>query len=361
MQTVKRSFELQPATRKSVPVWFGVFGVAGSGKTRSALRVATGIQRITGGKIAVIDSEAGRALHYAPTVQGKAEQGKYTFEHCPFAAPFGPLDYLAAVEHCVAQGAKIIVIDSMSHEHEGPGGLLEMHDTETKRLAALWRTSESAAQMAGWIEPKRQRQRAINSMLQLGAHLIFCFRAQEKTKPPPKGERDVIKLGFMPIAGPAWVYEMTACCMLYPGAGGVPTWASREIGEHMMIKRPDYLSEVIGIEGPLSEAHGEALAKWAAGGAATAGATLKDPDVAEMRAAFDAARTPQQIEAVATEWGPRFPKEDRKRRPAFVRAYTDAKARAEGATSAPPKPPSNPGERPPTVPPPHPEDFDRSA
>lgn len=331
MQTVKRSFELLPATRKSVPVWFGVFGVAGSGKTRSALRVATGIQRVTGGKIAVIDTEAGRALHYAPTAQGRSEPGKYTFDHCPFAAPFGPLDYLAAVEHCVSQGAKIIVIDSMSHEHEGPGGLLEMHDVETKRLAALWRTSESAAQMAGWIEPKKQRQRAINSMLQLGVHLIFCFRAQEKTKPPPKGERDVIKLGFMPIAGPAWVYEMTACCMLYPGAGGVPTWTSREIGEHMMIKRPDYLSEIIGIEGPLSEAHGEALAKWAAGGA-------PDP-VAEMRAALSRVRTPEDLALAGATWGERFPKEHPQRR-AFLAAY---KAAEERTRRPPTTPPSGPG------------------
>src|SRR5438128_3503645 len=103
-----RTFEDRPAVREATPLLVGLIGPSSSGKTFSALRLATGIQRVSGGEIFVIDTEARRALHYAE---------KFTFRHVPFGAPFGPLDYLTAIEHCIARGAKTIVVDSISHEN----------------------------------------------------------------------------------------------------------------------------------------------------------------------------------------------------------------------------------------------------
>jgi ABC-type oligopeptide transport system ATPase subunit len=105
----ERKFDDTPAVRRAVPLHLGLVGPSGSGKTYSALRLATGIQSIYGGDIFGIDSEANRMLHYAD---------KFKFRHVPFAAPFDPLSYLAAVEHCVKKGAKTIIIDSASHLHE---------------------------------------------------------------------------------------------------------------------------------------------------------------------------------------------------------------------------------------------------
>ena len=122
-----RTFTDQPAKRERVPLLVGLFGPSGSGKTYSALRLATGMQRITGGDIYGIDTESRRMLHYADD---------FTFKHLQFDAPFSPLDYLAAIDHCTKKGASIVIVDSLSHEHEGPGGVLEWHDAETKRLAA---------------------------------------------------------------------------------------------------------------------------------------------------------------------------------------------------------------------------------
>src|SRR6185369_224874 len=107
-------------------------------KTFSALRLATGMSKIYGDGVFVIDTEARRSLHYADT---------FRFSHVDFKPPFGPLDYLAAIEHCISRGAKTIVVDSMSHEWEGEGGVLQMHDEETERLAEKWRTSPEKAQM----------------------------------------------------------------------------------------------------------------------------------------------------------------------------------------------------------------------
>lgn len=273
-----RTFEDKPAVRSRVPLMLGLVGPSGGGKTYSALRLATGIQRVVGGDIFVVDTEARRALHYA---------NLFKFRHVEFRPPFGPLDYLAAIEHCVKKGAGVVVVDSMSHEHEGPGGVLEMHAAETKRLAALWKTSEYAAQMSAWGPPKAERRRMINSILQMPISGIFCFRAKEKLK-VEKG-KDPKAMGFMPIAGEEFVYEMTMNCLLLPRADGVPTWQSDEIGERMTMKLPAQFRALFGAGGPLTESHGETMARWAEGGAlGEFDRLLHEIEHAEGEAALDA-------------------------------------------------------------------------
>src|SRR5215471_21060867 len=109
---MNRVFVAKPAVRESVPLLIGLMGPSGSGKTFSALRLATGIQKVTGGDIYGIDTEARRMLHYAD---------RFKFKHIQFDAPFGSLDYLACIQQCVRDGAKVIIVDSMSHEHESVG------------------------------------------------------------------------------------------------------------------------------------------------------------------------------------------------------------------------------------------------
>jgi hypothetical protein len=249
-----RKFEDRPAVRERVPLLIGLMGPSGGGKTFSALRVASGIQKVSGGDIFVVDTEARRALHYAD---------RFRFRHVVFSPPFGPLEYLAALEHCAAHGAGTIIVDSMSHEHEGQGGVLEMHEAETKRIAKAWKTTEGKASMAGWAKPKQERRRLINSILQMPVNFIFCFRAKQKLK--IEAGKDPKPLGFMPIAGEEFVYEMGVCALLMPGSGGVPTWETNELGERQMIKCPEWSHEIFSEARPLDERVGEQLAKWAAG------------------------------------------------------------------------------------------------
>jgi energy-coupling factor transporter ATP-binding protein EcfA2 len=256
MNTPVRTFEDKPAVREQTPLLMGLVGASGSGKTFSALRLATGIQRVTGGDIYGIDTEARRMLHYSD---------RFKFRHVEFKAPFGPLDYAGAIEHCVKKGAKIIVVDSQSHEHEGPGGVLEMHEAEMVRLAAAWKTSESKTTMAAWSKPKAERRRFINTVLQMPCSFIFCFRAKEKIK-IVKG-KDPEQLGWMPIAGEEFVYEMALNCMLLPGSNGYPNWQSEYPGERSMMKLPEQFIHLF--QDPngtqLSEDIGEKLARWASG------------------------------------------------------------------------------------------------
>lgn len=246
-----RSFEDTHAERGHMPTLAALFGPSGSGKTMSALRLATGIQRVDPGEIFVIDTESRRSLHYADN---------FDFRHVHFGAPFGPLDYLAAIQHCVDRGAKTIIVDSMSHEHEGPGGVLEMHD---KEMGGNFKKS-----MIAWAKPKSERRRLINTVLQLPVNLILCFRAKAKIKPAEPGSgKQPVELGWMPIGGEEFVYEMTVAALLTPGCNGVPDWSPEKEASRQMVKLPEqFRSSLPGKQ--MSEDLGESMARWAAGNTA---------------------------------------------------------------------------------------------
>lgn len=262
-----RTFEDKPATRERTPLLIGLVSPSGAGKTFSALRLATGIQRVAGGEIGVIDTEARRALHYAD---------KFKFRHLPFGAPFSPADYLEAIEHFVGKGITNIIVDSASHEHEGTGGVLEMHQAELDRMAGANadRKTRDRYNMLAWAKPKAERRRLINRILQMPANFIFCFRAKEKIK-PVKGEQP-LDLGFQAISGDEWIYEMQLKCLLLPGSDGVPTWQSDKPGEALTIKLPLQFRPFFSGKQQLSEDIGEKLARWAAGDDALAPATKKE-------------------------------------------------------------------------------------
>ena len=253
MDRATRQFADAPGTRHATPLLFAVYGPSGSGKTFSSLRLATGIQRVSGGEIFGIDTESNRMLQYAET---------FKFRHVPFGQPFSPLDYLDAIEYCVSKGAKTIIIDSMSHEHEGPGGVLEEHDHEVERIMGAWKCTEEKANIPAWGKPKRKRQTLINRILQINCNFIFCFRAKDKVK---IGGGKVTQLGFMPIAGEDFIYEMSATALLLPGARGTPTWNSNEVGEKLMIKLPDQFEDLFREVRQLDEDAGMKMAQWAAG------------------------------------------------------------------------------------------------
>ncbi|HET9063728.1 MAG TPA: AAA family ATPase [Candidatus Binatia bacterium] len=252
--TQHRQFTHRTAVRERSPLFVGVSGPSGSGKTKSALRIADGFRRVDGRKVFGIDTENHRMEHYA---------SEHTFEHVAFAPPHGPDDYIDAINYCVEQGAGTIVIDSMSHEHEGTGGVLEIHAAEVERLGGGDRNNFSA-----WIKPKAARKRLVNAILQCPANIIACFRSREKMQPVKGGQP--LDLGWMPIAPDEYVYEMHVNLVFMPMSNGTPTWNSNMPGEKRVAKLPGQFRDLL-IQSPqIDENIGEQLARWAAGGAVKA-------------------------------------------------------------------------------------------
>ncbi len=323
-----RTFDDRPATREKTPILVGLVGPSGSGKTYSALRIAAGFQRVSGGETFVIDTEARRSLHYAE---------KFRFRHVAFGAPFSPLDYLDAINYCVSRGATTIVIDSMSHEHEGPGGVLEMHTEEHARLGG-----RDGTKLLAWGKPKSARRRLINSILQLPCNFIFCFRAKQKLK-IEKG-KDPEQLGYQPIGGDEFVYEMTLKCLLLPGANGVPTWRSDFFGEKAMIKLPEQFRETFAKDPQLTEDIGETLARWGAG-SATAPA-VSEGTGAELEARYAACTDAATLRVLEDARGAAWPALSPAEKKAVKAASVVASARVEATrtVAAPHAPPLELGE-----------------
>jgi hypothetical protein len=251
-----RKFEIVPAARGPTPMLIGLSGPAGSGKTYSALRLASGIQRVAGGDVVVIDTENRRSRHYAD---------KFAFQLLDMAPPFGSTDYLAALAAAVSAKPGVIIIDTLSHEHDGEGGMLEFCATELDRLGGEDPIHQQRAQKAAWRRPRASRRALLSALTRLNVHCIVCFRATERTRQPKEGSTEMLELGFTPVGGVEFLHEMTCSTLLRPGAQGVPAWASTLPGEHAAIKLPAQFVDVFAEGTPLSESDGEAMARWAAG------------------------------------------------------------------------------------------------
>ena len=245
---------VENAKRESTPLLIGLVGPSGGGKTKSALRLAAGIQKVRGGRLVGIDTEARRMLHYAD---------EFPLTYLEFKAPFSSLRYLEAIKAAAekAEGG-VVIVDSMSHEHEGEGGYLEYHEAELDRMAGTdWKKRERVT-FTAWIKPAVERRRLINSILQMNTAFVFGFRAKEKLR-IVKGH-EPIPLGWQAIAGEEFAFEMTIRCLLPPGANGVPDW-SEEAFRQGVAKRSDFHRPLIPDGAQLSEKIGEQLAQWAKG------------------------------------------------------------------------------------------------
>ncbi len=80
---------------------------SGGGKTYSALRLATGIAKKCGSRIAAVDTENGRIKYYAD---------EFDFDDMQLSEPYSPEKYISAIDEAVKAGYKVIVVDSLSHE-----------------------------------------------------------------------------------------------------------------------------------------------------------------------------------------------------------------------------------------------------
>ncbi len=297
MNTPTRTFTDSPGFRHKSALLLGIVGSSSSGKTFSALRLATGMQRVYGGEIFGIDTESDRMKHYAPKPgeQPDPSRGKFAFRHVPFAAPFGPFDYLAAIQHCIDKGASVIVIDSMTHEHSGIGGVMDQIEDllDSKCGENLEARDKFNAYAHKCIKP--QRRKLNNAIVQLGskAAFIFCYRANDVQYPR--------KLGWTAETTSTLHYEMMQRFLLLPGSAGVPTLTPETQAEKMLVKQPDQFKGWFKQGEQISEDMGERMARWALGdGATTQPATRKAPTIADMiedyrtcpdRATFEAMET----------------------------------------------------------------------
>jgi len=184
---------LHQAKRSKARIRIALQGPSGSGKTYSALLLAYGL---TGdwGKIAVIDTENHSADLYS-------DLGQYYV--LSLNEPYTPKRYSEAILLCEASGIECIIIDSITHEWNGKGGCLEMHE----QITAAMRVPNS---FTAWASVTPEHQSFIDSILKSRCHVISTIRSKtEYVLTERNGKQVPVKVGMAPITRDGFEFEVT--------------------------------------------------------------------------------------------------------------------------------------------------------
>ena len=192
-------FNFQKAKREKSKARICLTGASGGGKTLSALFLAYGMTE-DWNKIAVIDSERGRALLYA----NRSDLGTGEFLHCDLEPPYTTDRYIEAMreaEKIVGEDG-IIIIDSGSHAWKGEGGVLDYKEQISNQRG---KTDFSA-----WNDAGKVQNRFIDTIMDLNCGVIVTLRSKSEyvqEKDPETGKSTVKKLGLAPVQRDDFEYE----------------------------------------------------------------------------------------------------------------------------------------------------------
>ncbi len=149
--------ELKKTNRSSARIRVALQGTSGSGKSYSSLLLAYGLCK-DWKKIAVIDSEHQSASLYS-------HLGEYNVLN--LTAPYTPERYIEAIDTCEKAGMEVIVLDSLSHEWEGDGGILDMHS----QLAGNSFTN--------WAKLTPRHNALVQKILASNCHIVATVRSKQ--------------------------------------------------------------------------------------------------------------------------------------------------------------------------------------
>lgn len=185
--------QLHTASRQKSKLRIGLSGPSGSGKTYSALQLAYGLAH-DWNKIALIDTENGSGDLYS-------HLGAY--QVLTLTAPFTPERYIEAIKACEDAGMEVIIIDSISHEWNGAGGCLELHDQVTAKM----KTPNS---FTAWAQITPRHDKFIQTILQSQCHVITTVRSKTEYILVDKNGRQVPqKAGMGQVTRDGFEYELT--------------------------------------------------------------------------------------------------------------------------------------------------------
>ena len=170
----------QKATKTQSRLRLALSGASGSGKTYSALSIASHL----GQSIALIDTERGSASKYADI---------FNFDVCDLKE-FHPGKYVEAIKAADAAGYDVIIIDSLSH-------------------AWFAELDMAGGNFSNWAKIKPLERALIDAMLSSSAHVIGTMRSKTEwimTTTTNKSGKETLmptKVGTAPMQAAGIEYE----------------------------------------------------------------------------------------------------------------------------------------------------------
>tara|TARA_R110001606_G_scaffold398956_1_gene579694 strand:+ start:815 stop:1705 length:891 start_codon:yes stop_codon:yes gene_type:complete len=180
--------KLQTAQRHQVKLRLGLSGASGFGKSYSALLLAYGITN-DWSKIAIIDTENNSASLYSHLGD---------FSVLSLYEPYSPERYIEAIKTCENASMEVIIIDSITHEWQGKGGCLQIHE-------------QLGGRFQDWSKVSPRHQAFIDAILQSKGHIITTVRSKidYSLDSDQNGKTKVVKHGTKEITREGYEYELT--------------------------------------------------------------------------------------------------------------------------------------------------------
>jgi hypothetical protein len=171
-----------------LPARLMLSGPAGSGKTRTALIIASVLA--DGGDILMIDTERESALTYADD---------FSFDHLSWHAPYDPRE-LAQTLHDAGERYSVVIVDSLSHYWRKAGGTLDIAE----------------GKFSGWKVARPAQEDMVDAILGTKCHVIVSVRSKiEYTQTTDeRGRHSVQKLGMAPQQDETLEYEVNLAAEL---------------------------------------------------------------------------------------------------------------------------------------------------
>ncbi len=181
--------QLRKATRQKAKIRLGLSSVSGGGKTYSSILIAKGLATSMD-KIALIDTENGSGDLYA----NLGDYNVITLE-----APYSPERYIEAISTCEIAGMEVIIIDSITHEWDGKGGILEISN------------SMAGNSYTNWAKLTPRHQAFIDKILQCKAHVITTVRRKQDYEMITNSQGKLVpqKVGLKEVTREGFEYELT--------------------------------------------------------------------------------------------------------------------------------------------------------
>lgn len=177
------------AERTKTKLRMAITGTAGSGKTYSALRLATGL----GGKIALIDTEGASSQLYSDN---------FEFDTIDFQPPYSVDRFIQLIDAATKYGYSTVIVDSLSAAWNGEGGILGKVD-------AITNASSSKNSFQAWGKVNPDCNSLVSAIVRPKADVIWCLRSKTAYEiiEDEKGKKRPVKMGLAPIQKDGLEYE----------------------------------------------------------------------------------------------------------------------------------------------------------